>query len=138
MAIKITQKAADKVVELMKDAGLDPGSAFLRMGVQGGGCSGFSYSLEFDTATHDTDKVFVHVKSEAHETLGQTWGLFEDGKCPCGTPTVMPFRVVSDAKSYLYLNGVTIDFVTEGLTGGFTFINPNAKASCGCGHSFST
>jgi iron-sulfur cluster assembly protein len=46
-------------------------------------------------------------------------------------------QVVCDAKSYLYLNGTTLDYVTQGLTGGFTFVNPQAKSSCGCGTSFS-
>ena len=46
-------------------------------------------------------------------------------------------QVVVDAKSYLYLNGITLDYVTEGLQGGFTFVNPQAKSSCGCGTSFS-
>jgi hypothetical protein len=45
-------------------------------------------------------------------------------------------KVVVDVKSYLYLNGTTLDYVTQGLTGGFTFVNPNAKSSCGCGTSF--
>ena len=46
-------------------------------------------------------------------------------------------KVVVDTKSYLYLNGTTLDYVTQGLTGGFTFVNPQAKSSCGCGTSFS-
>jgi iron-sulfur cluster assembly accessory protein len=45
-------------------------------------------------------------------------------------------KVVVDVKSFLYLNGTTLDYVTQGLTGGFTFVNPNAKSSCGCGTSF--
>jgi len=47
-------------------------------------------------------------------------------------------KVVVDVKSYLYLNGTTLDWVNQGLTGGFTFVNPNAKSSCGCGTSFTT
>jgi iron-sulfur cluster assembly protein len=83
-------------------------NAFLRMGVRGGGCSGMTYDLQFDSELRKHDKEFEI-----------------DG-----------VKVVVDVKSYLYLNGTTLDFVTQGLTGGFTFVNPNAKSSCGCGTSF--
>src|SRR2546423_1632708 len=86
-----------------------PETAFLRMGVRGGGCSGMSYVLEFDTEKTPHDKEFEI-----------------DG-----------VKVVIDKKSYIYLNGTTLDYVTQGLTGGFTFVNPSAKSSCGCGTSFS-
>ena len=83
-------------------------SAFLRMGVRGGGCSGMTYDLQFDSELRKHDKQFE----------------------------VEGVKVVVDVKSYLYLNGTTLDYVTQGLTGGFTFVNPNAKSSCGCGTSF--
>ena len=106
MALGITEKAAKQVKTLMEANQVD--NVFLRVGVKGGGCSGLSYSLEFDNELGPHDKKFDLE----------------------GVP------VVCDAKSYLYLNGTTLDYVTEGLTGGFTFVNPNAKSSCGCGHSF--
>jgi iron-sulfur cluster assembly protein len=108
MAVNLTPTAAKRVKELMQSQNL-PG-AFLRMGVKGGGCSGYSYNLEFDTELGKHDKEFD-----------------ADG-----------VKVVVDVKSYLYLNGSTLDWVTQGLTGGFTFVNPNAKSSCGCGTSFTT
>lgn len=82
---------------------------YLRVGVQGGGCSGLMYQLAFDDQVGQFDKVFdVH-----------------------GVP------IVVDLKSGLYLRGVTIDYVTAMVGGGFKFSNPNASKSCGCGTSFS-
>lgn len=106
MAVTLTEKASKQVKKLMAEQSQP---VFLRMGVKGGGCSGLSYALEFDTEVGKHDKKF--------ELDGVT--------------------VVVDTKSYLYLNGTTLDYVTEGLQGGFTFINPQAKSSCGCGTSFS-
>ena len=107
MAVILTEKASKQVKKLMEEQKLE--QVFLRMGVKGGGCSGLSYSLEFDTEKGKHDKTFEID----------------------GVP------VVVDAKSYLYLNGTTLDYVTEGLQGGFTFVNPHAKSTCGCGTSFS-
>jgi iron-sulfur cluster assembly protein len=107
MALALTETASKHVKKLLEEQKLQ--GVFLRMGVKGGGCSGLSYSLEFDSELGPHDKKF--------DLDGVT--------------------VVCDAKSYLYLNGTTLDYVTEGLQGGFTFINPQAKSSCGCGTSFS-
>jgi iron-sulfur cluster assembly protein len=107
MALALTEKASTQVKKLLEDQNLH--GVFLRLGVKGGGCSGLSYSLEFDSELGPHDKKF----------------------------DVDGVQMVCDAKSYLYLNGVTLDYVTEGLQGGFTFINPQAKSSCGCGTSFS-
>lgn len=82
----------------------------LRIGVKGGGCSGFSYVLSLDEATpKQYDSVFE-----------------QDG-----------VKVLVDAKSHLYLDGMTIDFKNALMGGGFEFHNPLAKKSCGCGSSFS-
>jgi iron-sulfur cluster assembly protein len=107
MALALTEKASKQVKKLLEDQNLH--GVFLRLGVKGGGCSGLSYSLEFDSELGPHDKKF----------------------------DVDGVQMVCDAKSYLYLNGVNLDYVTEGLQGGFTFINPQAKSSCGCGTSFS-
>ena len=106
MAVSLTPVAASRVKELMTAQKLD--NAFLRMGVRGGGCSGMTYDLQFDSELRKHDKQF----------------------------DVEGVKVVVDVKSYLYLNGTTLDYVTQGLTGGFTFVNPKAKSSCGCGTSF--
>ena len=106
MAVSMTPVAVNRVKELMTSQKLD--DAFLRMGVRGGGCSGMTYDLQFDSELRKHDKQFE----------------------------IEGVKVVVDVKSYLYLNGTTLDYVTQGLTGGFTFVNPNAKSSCGCGTSF--
>jgi len=107
MAVNLTESAIKQVKQLIESQHLE--NVYLRMGVRGGGCSGLSYNLEFDTEVSQHDKVFEI-----------------DG-----------IKVVVDPKSYLYLNETTLDYVTQGLTGGFTFVNPQAKSSCGCGSSFS-
>ncbi len=106
MAVSMTPVAVDRVKDLMTSQKLD--NAFLRMGVRGGGCSGMTYDLQFDSELRKHDKQFE----------------------------IEGVKVVVDVKSYLYLNGTTLDYVTQGLTGGFTFVNPKAKSSCGCGTSF--
>ncbi|HEY2720735.1 MAG TPA: iron-sulfur cluster assembly accessory protein [Chitinophagaceae bacterium] len=106
--IYISDKAKEKVNQLMREAGLDDSAWFLRVGVAGGGCSGLSYKLDFDNEQKSTDQVF------------------EDNGV----------KIVTDLKSFLYLVNTTLDF-SGGLNGkGFQFINPNASRTCGCGESF--
>lgn len=106
--ITLTERASVEVKRIISEQGLPDGSA-LRVGVKGGGCSGFSYTLGFDDQVGDTDQV----------------------------SQVGDVRVVCDPKSFLYLNGTEIDY-EDGLMGrGFKFGNPNATNSCGCGESFS-
>jgi iron-sulfur cluster assembly protein len=105
--VSLTQTAADKIRELMAE---DPEgeSTVLRVAIQGGGCSGFQYGLGFDTGPAEGD--------ETLELHGVT--------------------VVVDPYSAPYLQGATIDFLTGLAESGFKIDNPNASASCGCGHSF--
>lgn len=108
MSIVLTENAAKEVKRIIEDQKLED-DTLLRVGVAGGGCSGFSYSLGFDRAFDEN----ADSKFEFH-----------------GIP------VVVDKKSALYLDGTTVDFY-EGLEKrGFTFDNPNAVKSCGCGSSF--
>ncbi len=108
MSITITDKAKAKIDALKKDAALD-GTYFLRVAVQGGGCSGLSYKLDFDNEIKTGDQEF--------EDKGE--------------------KLVLDMKSFLYLAGTELDF-SDGLNGkGFNFVNPNASRTCGCGESFS-
>ena len=105
--ISLTQVAADKVMEIRKDDAIED-TMFLRVRIVGGGCSGFSYDLYFDTST-PMDKQLV--------SNGVT--------------------IIVDQMSLQYLRGTEIDYV-EGLQGaGFKFHNPNVKSTCGCGSSFS-
>lgn len=107
--IYISDKAKEKVIQLMGEAGIgDDPSYFLRVGVVGGGCSGLSYKLDFDNEQKPADQVF--------ENNG--------------------IKIVTDLKSFLYLVNTTLDF-SDGLNGkGFQFVNPNASRTCGCGESF--
>ena len=107
MAIQLTPKAVEKVREIMRDQGITEGG--LRVGVKGGGCSGLGYTLAIDTEEHPGDQVF------------EAGGV----------------KLFVDMKSFLYLNGSTLDYKMEGLMQrGFTFINPNSAGDCGCGESF--
>ena len=105
--ITLTPKAIEKVKEIM--AQQNPVPAGLRVGVVGGGCSGFSYSMAFENASGLMDKVF---------DMG---GL----------------KVYVDATSLTYLNGCTVDYLETLEGAGFKFDNPHVKSTCGCGSSFS-
>ena len=106
--ITITNIAKEKLSSLIKESGLSLG-AFVRVGVESGGCSGLSYKLDFDENKKDEDKLI--------ENNG--------------------VKVLVDKKSYLYLAGTTLNY-SGGLNGkGFIFENPNANRTCGCGESFS-
>jgi iron-sulfur cluster assembly protein len=106
--ITVTENAKQHAIELMKSENR-PENTFIRVGVEGGGCSGLSYKLEFDHMMKEGDQVF--------EDKG--------------------IKIVVDRKSFLYLVGTELEY-TGGLNGkGFVFNNPNASRTCGCGESFS-
>ena len=109
MAIEISDTAAREIKNIIDQQELDKAKVCLRVGVKGGGCSGFSYLLDLTEQERETDERF--------ESNG--------------------IKVVCDPKSYLYLNGTKIDFKDEIMGRGFVFQNPNATSSCGCGSSFS-
>ncbi len=104
--IVLTPKAVAKVKEIMGQQ--NPVPAGLRVGVVGGGCSGFSYSMSFENSAGMMDKVFD----------------FEG------------LKVYVDATSVMYLNGCTVDYLETLEGAGFKFDNPNVKSTCGCGSSF--
>ena len=105
--VTLTPTAVDKVKQIMSQQ--SPVPAGLRIGVVGGGCSGFSYSMSFENGQGVMDKVYNF-----------------DG-----------LKVYVDATSAMYLNGCIVDFVETLEASGFKFDNPNVKSTCGCGSSFS-
>ncbi|MBL8802575.1 MAG: iron-sulfur cluster assembly accessory protein [Planctomycetes bacterium] len=106
--IEITERAVSEVKRIVSEQKL-PDATALRVGVKGGGCSGFSYTLGFDDQVSETDQIYE----------------------------IEGVRVVCDPKSFLYLNGTQIDFEDNLMGRGFKFGNPNAAKTCGCGESFS-
>ena len=107
--IHVTEKAARKIQEMLAKQGVPGEAGGLRLGVQGGGCSGLSYAMRLETAARDRDNIF-----EEHGA-----------------------RVFVDPKSYVYLDNTTIDYEETLMRQGFVFQNPQATKSCGCGTSFS-
>jgi len=106
--IHITEHAAEKIRELLAKEGVPAESGGLRLGVQGGGCSGLSYAMRLETQRRERDNV-----------------IEENGA-----------RVFVDPKSFLYLNNTTLDYKETLMHQGFVFENPQATRSCGCGSSF--
>ena len=121
MPVTVTDTAAREIESIIKQQNLDSEKIHLRVGVKGGGCSGFSYLLDLTEVQKDSDERWSY-----DYTL-------KDG----GNERDVSINVVCDPKSYLYLNGTTIDFKDELMGRGFVFNNPNATSSCGCGSSFS-
>ena len=107
MSLDLTPGAITKVKEIM--AQQNPQPIGLRVAVVGGGCSGFSYQMNFENQVNPIDKTFEF-----------------DG-----------LKVIVDQASWVFLKGTKLDFVDSLEGSGFKFDNPNAKTTCGCGHSFS-
>ena len=107
--LHLTANAIQRVRVALAKEGISPQEGGLRLGVKGGGCSGLSYSIGFDTHPRERDRIFE----------------FEG------------VRVFVDPKSFVYLNGMTLDYEETLMRQGFNFVNPNSTRSCGCGTSFS-
>jgi iron-sulfur cluster assembly protein len=107
--INITDRALEHIRLAMQKESIAPELGGLRLGVQGGGCSGLSYNIRFDTQPRERDRIFKY---------GDV-------------------RVFVDPKSFIYLAGMTVEWEETLMHRGFVFQNPNAKKSCGCGTSFS-
>ncbi len=109
MPITLSETAAREIKTIITQQELPSEATRLRVGVKGGGCSGFSYMLDLTEET----------KGDADEEM-ESHGV----------------KILCDMKSYLYLNGTEIDFKDEVMGRGFVFKNPNATSTCGCGSSF--
>ena len=107
--IQVTDRALKRIRVAMAKEGVSPTEGGLRLGIQGGGCSGLSYNIRFDTQPRERDRVYN----------------FED------------VRVFVDPKSFIYLHGMILDYEETLMRQGFNFINPHSTKSCGCGSSFS-
>jgi iron-sulfur cluster assembly protein len=107
--VHVTPNAVKRIRVILAKEGISAEEGGLRLGVKGGGCSGLSYSIGFDTHPRERDRIFTF-----------------DG-----------VRVFVDPKSFVYLNGMTLDYEETLMRQGFNFINPNSTRSCGCGTSFS-
>lgn len=107
--IEVTERALKRIRVAMAKEGISPAEGGLRLGIQGGGCSGLSYNIRFDTQPRERDRVY----------------LFDD------------VRIFVDPKSFIYLHGMILDYEETLMRQGFNFINPNSSKSCGCGTSFS-
>ena len=104
--ILLTDSAANSIKEIIAQQELDAGKVFLRVGVKGGGCSGFSYTLDLvEEEAGENDETLEH----------------------------RGIRILVDSKSLLYLSGTEIDYKDEMMGSGFVFKNPNATSTCGCG-----
>jgi len=108
--VQVTERAVKKIRSAMAKEGISPEEGGLRLGVMGGGCSGLSYSIKFDSHPRERDRIYEF-----------------DG-----------VRVFVDPKSFIYLHGMTLDYEETLMRQGFNFINPNSTRSCGCGSSFTS
>jgi iron-sulfur cluster assembly protein len=108
--VQVTERAVKKIRSAMAKEGISVEEGGLRLGVMGGGCSGLSYSIKFDSHPRERDRIYEF-----------------DG-----------VRVFVDPKSFIYLHGMTLDYEETLVRQGFNFINPNSTRSCGCGSSFTS
>lgn len=110
MLIQLTGSAVKEIKHIMEQQEMSPDVTYVRVGVNGGGCSGFSYAFNLD-----------ETYNEENDILSEQDGL----------------KILVDKKSALYLEGATVDWVEELNRRGFSFNNPNAVKNCGCNKSFS-
>jgi iron-sulfur cluster assembly protein len=110
--IQVTEKALKRIRSAMAKEGVSAEQGGLRVGITGGGCSGLSYNIRFDSQPRERDRVYVYS---------------QDGD---------RVQIFVDPKSFLYLSGMTLDFEETLMRQGFNFINPHSTKSCGCGSSF--
>ena len=110
--IQLMERALKRIRVALAKENVSPEQGGLRVGIQGGGCSGLSYSIRFDSQARERDRIYE----------------FGDDNV----------KIFVDPKSFLYLHGMVLDYEETLMRQGFNFINPNSSRSCGCGSSFSS
>jgi iron-sulfur cluster assembly protein len=120
--ICLTQRALKRIRIAMAKEKISPAAGGLRLGITGGGCSGLSYSIKFDTQKRERDRIFE----------------FSQGYIDPAYANEPAIRVFVDPKSFIYLSGMVLDYEETLMHQAFHFINPHSTKSCGCGSSFST
>jgi iron-sulfur cluster assembly protein len=107
--VQVTERALKRIRVAMAKENISPAEGGLRLGITGGGCSGLSYNIRFDSQPRERDRIYQ----------------FDD------------VRIFVDPKSFIYLHGMVLDYEETLMRQGFNFINPHSTKSCGCGSSFS-
>lgn len=107
--VQVTERALRRIRVAMAKEDVSPDQGGLRLGIQGGGCSGLSYNIRFDSQPRERDRIYQ----------------FDE------------IRIFVDPKSFLYLHGMVLDYEETLMRQGFNFVNPHSTKSCGCGSSFS-
>jgi iron-sulfur cluster assembly protein len=120
--IQVTLRALKRIRIAMAKENIAPDAGGLRLGITGGGCSGLSYNIKFDTQPRERDRVYAFTQTHLDPTQTEA----------------PPIRIFVDPKSFIYLHGMILDFDETLMRQGFNFINPHSTKSCGCGSSFST
>jgi iron-sulfur cluster assembly protein len=120
--IRLTLRALKRIRVAMAKEKISPAAGGLRLGITGGGCSGLSYSIKFDTQKRERDRIFE----------------FSQGFIDPAAANEPAIRVFVDPKSFIYLSGMVLDYEETLMHQAFHFINPHSTKSCGCGSSFST
>jgi iron-sulfur cluster assembly protein len=120
--IQVTLRALKRIRIAMAKENIAPDAGGLRLGITGGGCSGLSYNIKFDTQPRERDRVYAFPQTHLDAALTEA-------------PAI---RIFVDPKSFIYLSGMILDYEETLMRQGFNFINPHSTKSCGCGSSFST
>jgi iron-sulfur cluster assembly protein len=120
--IQVTLRALKRIRVAMAKEKITPAAGGLRVGITGGGCSGLSYNIKFDTQPRERDRVYAFPQTHLDPE----------------TTDAPAIRIFVDPKSFIYLHGMILDYEETLMRQGFNFINPHSTKSCGCGSSFST
>jgi iron-sulfur cluster assembly protein len=148
--IQLTVRALKRIRIAMAKENIAPDAGGLRLGITGGGCSGLSYNIRFDTQPRERDRVYAFPQSHLDpappaqkqsvdiEASSQPKTPDQPSEASARAASTPPIRIFVDPKSFIYLHGMILDYEETLMRQGFNFINPHSTKSCGCGSSFST